>query len=310
MIIHRTASAPGKINIFFAVGPLLNDGYHEVVSIYQALDLRETVSVSASTEWSVSVTGILSADQLAAVPTGEGNLVVKAAKQIAEISGITEPQKLNFEISKNVPVAGGMGGGSADAAAALLAVNKFWGTELDQAQLLAAAASLGADIPFAILGGTALGTGRGENLSAVAEVKTLHWVLVANSNGLSTPRVYARLDELRKDRGEDPSDVSTPLVPADLIDALQSGDAIQVAKHLHNDLQEAAVDLMPELLETMNQGLEAGALAAMVSGSGPTIALLASDEGSANQIANRLAIQGHYAIATFGPAIGTVLESI
>ena len=310
MIIHSTASAPGKINIFFAVGPLLNDGYHEVVSIYQALDLRETVSVSASTEWSVSVTGILSADQLAAVPTGEDNLVVKAAKQIAEISGITERQKLNFEISKNVPVAGGMGGGSADAAAALLAVNKFWGTELDQAQLLAAAASLGADIPFAILGGTAVGTGRGENLSAVAEVKTLHWVLVANSNGLSTPRVYARLDELRKDRGEDPSDVSTPLVPADLIDALQSGDAIQVAKHLHNDLQEAAVDLMPELLETMNQGLEAGALAAMVSGSGPTIALLASDEGSANQIANRLAIQGHYAIATFGPAIGTVLESI
>lgn len=310
MIIHSTASAPGKINIFFAVGPLLNDGYHEVVSIYQALDLRETVSVSASTEWSVSVTGILSADQLAAVPTGEDNLVVKAAKQIAEISGITERQKLNFEISKNVPVAGGMGGGSADAAAALLAVNKFWGTELDQAQLLAAAASLGADIPFAILGGTAVGTGRGENLSAVAEVKTLHWVLVANSNGLSTPRVYARLDELRKDRGEDPSDVSTPLVPAALIYALQSGDAIQVAKHLHNDLQEAAVDLMPELLETMNQGLEAGALAAMVSGSGPTIALLASDEGSANQIANRLAIQGHYAIATFGPAIGTVLESI
>lgn len=309
-MIHSTASAPGKINIFFAVGPLLKDGYHEVVSIYQALDLRETVSVSASTEWSVSVTGILSADQLAAVPTGEDNLVVKAAKQIAEISGITEPQKLNFEISKNVPVAGGMGGGSADAAAALLAVNKFWGTELDQAQLLAAAASLGADIPFAILGGTAVGTGRGENLSAVAEVKTLHWVLVANSNGLSTPRVYARLDEMRKDRGEDPSDVSTPLVPADLIDALQSGDAIQVAKHLHNDLQEAAVDLMPELLETMNQGLEAGALAAMVSGSGPTIALLASDEGSANQIANRLAIQGHYAIATFGPAIGTVLESI
>lgn len=309
-MIHSTASAPGKINIFFAVGPLLKDGYHEVVSIYQALDIRETVSVSASTEWSVSVTGILSADQLAAVPTGEDNLVVKAAKQIAEISGITEPQKLNFEISKNVPVAGGMGGGSADAAAALLAVNKFWGTELDQAQLLAAAASLGADIPFAILGGTAVGTGRGENLSAVAEVKTLHWVLVANSNGLSTPRVYARLDEMRKDRGEDPSDVSTPLVPADLIDALQSGDAIQVAKHLHNDLQEAAVDLMPELLETMNQGLEAGALAAMVSGSGPTIALLASDEGSANQIANRLAIQGHYAIATFGPAIGTVLESI
>ncbi|CAB4619616.1 MAG: 4-(cytidine 5'-diphospho)-2-C-methyl-D-erythritol kinase [Actinobacteria bacterium] len=309
-MIHSTASAPGKINIFFAVGPLLKDGYHEVVSIYQALDIRETVSVSASTEWSVSVTGILSADQLAAVPTGEDNLVVKAAKQIAEISGITERQKLNFEISKNVPVAGGMGGGSADAAAALLAVNKFWGTELDQAQLLAAAASLGADIPFAILGGTAVGTGRGENLSAVAEVKTLHWVLVANSNGLSTPRVYARLDELRKDRGEDPSDVSTPLVPAALIYALQSGDAIQVAKHLHNDLQEAAVDLMPELLETMNQGLEAGALAAMVSGSGPTIALLASDEGSANQIANRLAIQGHYAIATFGPAIGTVLESI
>lgn len=305
-----SASAPGKINIFFAVGPLLQDGYHEVVSIYQALDIRETVSVSASTEWNVSVTGLLSADQLAAVPTGEDNLVVKAAKQIADVSAITKPQRLKFEISKNVPVAGGMGGGSADAAAALLAVNKFWGTELEQTQLLAAAASLGADIPFAILGGTAVGTGRGENLSSVAKVKLLHWVLVANSNGLSTPRVYARLDEMRKDRGEDPSNVSTPIVPAELIDALQSGDPIQVAKHLHNDLQEAAVDLMPELLETMDQGLEAGALAAMVSGSGPTIALLARDEESANQIANRLAIQGHYAIATFGPATGAVMESI
>lgn len=304
-----TVSAPGKINIFFAVGPLKPDHYHDVVSIYQALNLREVVTVSPASNFTVQVSGHLSAEQLAAVPTGAENLVVRAAKVIAEIADIADPHPVHFEITKNVPVAGGMGGGSADAAAALMAVDELWCSGVDGERLLSAAAHLGADIPFALLGGTAIGTGRGEDLQPVNGVQRLHWVLVANDQGLSTPSVYQRLDQLRAERGEDPTQVATPIAPPALLEALLTGDPHQVAPHLHNDLQEAAVDLMPELADTMAQGLAAGAIAAMVSGSGPTIALLASDSAAATKIANQLAIQGHIAIPTFGPAAGTILEA-
>jgi len=306
--IQISASAPGKINIFFKVGALKDDGYHEVLSIYQALDIRETVKVSDSPRWNVSVSGALSEEQIAAVPTGEENLVVRAAKLIAKLANKTRTPELNFEITKNVPVAGGMGGGSADAAAAMLAVDELWETNVDGESLIKAAAELGADIPFALLGGTAIGIGRGDKLEPIDEVKKLHWVLVPMDAGLSTPRVYAKLDEMRSAKGQDPTLVSTPQVPHELIDALVHGDARKVAKHLHNDLQDAAVSLMPELSVTMNAGLEAGALAAMVSGSGPTIALLAESEEAAESIANRLAFEGYIAIPTFGPAKGTLLE--
>jgi 4-diphosphocytidyl-2-C-methyl-D-erythritol kinase len=303
-----TASAPGKINIFFAVGPLGADGFHDVFSIYQALDLREEISVTAASEWSVEVSGQLSAEQLSAVPIGEENLVVRAAKVVAAAAEIQQPHPVKFEITKNVPVAGGMGGGSADAAAALMAVDELWCTGLEGDALLKAAAELGADVPFAILGGTAIGTGKGHELVALDSVKRLHWVLVANQKGLSTPSVYKRLDELRSARGQDPTNVPTPTAPKELLAALLSGEPMLVAPLLHNDLQEAALDLMPELSETIANGLAAGALAAMVSGSGPTIALLAQDSAAASDIASRLAAQGHTALATFGPAAGTILE--
>lgn len=304
-----TVSAPGKINIYFAVGPLRADGYHEVVSIYQALDLRDEVTVTASEAWQVQVSGTISADQLAGVPTGESNLVVRAAKSLAEAADIANPHPVSFEISKSVPVAGGMGGGSADAAAALVATNELWCTGISDEQLIQSAAQLGADVPFALLGGTALGTGIGDDLQALEGVQRLHWVLVANDGGLSTPSVYQRLDELRAARGEDPVAVTIPESPELLIKALQSGDAAIVATYLHNDLQEAAVDLMPQLAETMAAGLAAGALAAIVSGSGPTVAMLAQNEDSATSIANQLSIQGYTAIPTFGPAAGTIMEA-
>lgn len=304
-----TVSAPGKINIYFAVGPLRADGYHEVVSIYQALDLRDEVTVTANDSWQVQVSGTISEVQLAGVPTGESNLVVRAAKSLAAAADIANPHPVNFEISKSVPVAGGMGGGSADAAAALVATNELWCTGVSEEQLIQTAAQLGADVPFALLGGTALGTGTGDDLQAIEGVQRLHWVLVANEAGLSTPSVYARLDELRASRGVDPVSVSIPQSPELLIKALQSGDAEVVATYLHNDLQEAAVDLMPQLADTMAAGLAAGALAAMVSGSGPTVALLANNEDSAVSIANYLSIQGYTAIPTYGPAAGTIMEA-
>jgi 4-diphosphocytidyl-2-C-methyl-D-erythritol kinase len=308
MTIQISASAPGKINIFFKVGALKSDGYHDVLSIYQALDLRETVTVADSSRWKVSVSGALSEEQIAAVPTGEENLVVRAAKSVGQLAKLTRIPELSFEITKNVPVAGGMGGGSADAAAAMLAVDELWDTQVDGESLMKAAAELGADIPFALLGGTAIGIGRGDKLDPIDDVQKLHWVLVPMDVGLSTPRVYAKLDEMRAAKGQDPTLVPVPEVPYELIDALVHGDAREVAKHLHNDLQDAAVALMPELSITMHAGLAAGALAAMVSGSGPTIAMLAESEEAAESIANHLAFEGYIAIPTFGPAKGTLLE--
>lgn len=303
-----TASAPGKINIFFKVGALQENGYHDVLSVYQALDIRETVTVGAASNWQVSVSGDLSAEQIAAVPTGEENLVVRAAKVISSLAKLDSPKPINFEITKNVPVAGGMGGGSADAAAALLAVDELWCTGVDGEALITAAAQLGADIPFSLLGGTAIGVGKGDELEPIDGVKKLHWVLVPMDAGLSTPRVYAKLDEIRASRGEDPTQIESPSVSSALINALQYGDAHEVAKHLHNDLQEAAISLMPELSITMHAGLAAGALAAMVSGSGPTVAMLAESEDAAESLANHLAFEGYIAIPTHGPAKGTLLE--
>lgn len=308
MTLEIIASAPGKINIFFKVGSLKDDGYHEVLSIYQALDVRETVRVSDSSRWKVSVSGALSAEQIAAVPTGEDNLVVRAAKEIAKLANIARAPEVSFEITKNVPVAGGMGGGSADAAAAMLAVDELWETRVDGEALVKAASELGADIPFALLGGTALGLGKGDKLEPIDRVQKLHWVLVPMDVGLSTPRVYAKLDEMRLARGEDPKQIPAPQVPHELIEALVHGNAREVAKHLHNDLQDAAVALMPELSITMHAGLAAGALAAMVSGSGPTVAMLAESEEAAKSIANHLTYEGYIAISTFGPAKGTLLE--
>ena len=304
-----TVSAPGKINIFFKVGALQSDGYHEVLSVYQALDLRESVTVASSKNWQVSVSGDLSPDQLAAVPTGEDNLVVRAAKVVANLAKLPNAHPISFEITKNVPVAGGMGGGSADAAAALLAVDELWCTAVDGEALMKSAAQLGADIPFALVGGTAIGVGRGDDLESIDGVKQLHWVLVPMDAGLSTPRVYAKLDEIRKSRGEDPNTVPTPISPIQLIHALKFAEAREVAKFLHNDLQEAAVALMPELSVTMEAGLAAGALAAIVSGSGPTVAMLAESADAAESIANQLSFQGYVAISTFGPAKGTLMES-
>ena len=302
------ASAPGKINLFFSVGPLQKDGYHQVASVYQAMNLREFVVANAADDWRVSVTGSLSESHLAAVPTDKSNLVVESAWFVAAQAGIEQPAPTSFAIQKHVPVAGGMGGGSADAAAAIAAVNELWCTGLTAKKLRSAAGALGADVPFALLGETAAGTGIGDKLTPIADVPELHWVLVPNEFGLSTPAVFAKLDDLRAARGEAPNKVAKAEVPAELISALQSGDLAAIASLMHNDLQEAAVALRPELGKLLQAGIDAGALAAMVSGSGPTIALLAADAADARAIAIRMRVYSQGAIATSGPAAGARIE--
>lgn len=301
-------SAPGKVNLFFRVGALGLDGFHDVASIYQAVNVREAVSVESAEEWSIRVSGDISERQLASVPTGSDNLVVRAADAISKVSKLENTKPLKFEITKRVPVAGGMGGGSADAAAALVAIDRLWQTGLNNDELHAAAASLGADVPFALMGGTALGTGRGEILEAIENVGSFNWVLVSNANGLSTPSVYKRLDEIRILLGQDPAKISKPEIPPAMLTALSSGDANLLAPFLHNDLQVAAIDLLPELQQTLDEGLAAGAIAAMVSGSGPTVALLVTDAVTAIRVSNQLQAKGYSALATMGPVIGTQIE--
>ena len=300
-----TASAPGKTNLFFAVGPLLEDGFHDVASVYLALDLREDVTVSPAETWSVTVSGNISAEQIASVPTGEGNLVVQAAKHVAKLANVSG-QPTAFAIDKHVPVAGGMGGGSADAAAALLAVNALWCTGVESK--LIESVELGADVPFALAGGIAIGLGRGEVLTQIDSVPEINLVLVTSDEGLSTPAVYKRLDELSAARGVDPTFAPEAVVPEELIRALQSGDQTAIAALLRNDLQEAALDLRPDLKKTIDAGIAAGALTGFVSGSGPTIAFLVVDADTAESIAQKLHIQGYRALAAAGPAVGAFIR--
>ncbi|MCX6485512.1 MAG: 4-(cytidine 5'-diphospho)-2-C-methyl-D-erythritol kinase [Rhodoluna sp.] len=287
-----TASAPGKINLYFAVGPKLDNGYHEVCSVYLALNLREQVSVDFADQLSIGVTGSLSAGQLAGVPTDQTNLVVSAARLITD-------KTLRFEIEKQVPVAGGMGGGSADAAAALCATGELVGSsaKID-------AVRLGADVPFAIMGGVALGMGVGEKLTPLELNTELHVVLITTNAGLSTPMVYSHLDELREKDGL-VAEFSPP-APTDLIDALAAGDIASIARLAYNDLQRAALSLKPELQETIDAALNAGALTALVSGSGPTVFAIAESAESAERIAKRF---GTSALVTSGPSAGARLEN-
>jgi len=300
-----TASAPGKTNLFFAVGPLLPDGFHEVASVYLALDLRDEVTVIRSDNWSVSTSGTVSNLQLDAVPTGEDNLVVKAAKFVAELAD-HPAEPLAFQIDKHVPVAGGMGGGSADAAAALMAVNALWATEVDSE--LQESVSLGADVPFALAGGLAVGLGRGEKLTQLESAAKFHLVLVTSDLGLSTPAVYRRLDEIRVARGEDPTQTPEAEVPASVIRALQTGELSELSKVLKNDLQEAALDLRPDLKITLDAGLASGARMGFVSGSGPTVAFLTDDQDGAEALAQKLLAQGFSAVSASGPAPGTFIR--
>lgn len=302
------ASSPAKVNVFFAVGAFLKNGFHEVASCYQALNLREVVSVELEGRFSIDFAGPMATECKQAVPTDASNLVYKAALAIRKLNTNVLPDLVSFVIHKSVPIAGGMAGGSADGAAALVALEHLFDVDLGP-QLPKVAAKLGSDVPFSLLGGTAIGTGRGEKLSKIETDAILHWVMTPSSVGLSTPDVYRKLDVMRTESGVDVSTLEKPEVPAELVAALVSGDAAEVANHMHNDLEVAALALRPELADTIEAGRKAGALKSMVSGSGPTIAHLAKDRIHAEQIANRLAGQGLPSIATHTSVSGTRLEN-
>lgn len=302
------ASSPGKVNIYFAVGAFLKDGFHDVASCYQALNLREKVLVELSGSFSINFAGPFESECQILVPKDNTNLVYRAGEELKALGSPMGSDKVSFLIHKSVPIAGGMAGGSADAAASLVALNSLFGSKLDD-RLPEAAANLGSDVPFSLLGGTAIGVGRGEVLTKVNDGPALHWVMTPNPAGLSTPQVYRQLDVMRVNQGIDVSALEAPEVPEELLEALASGDVAAVAKLMHNDLEIAALEMLPELADTLEAGRKAGSLRSMVSGSGPTIAHLAKSAVHAEQIATRLQAAGYPSLVTYTSNSGTRLEN-
>ncbi len=292
--------APGKINVFLEVGARQEDGYHELATAFQAVSLFEDVVASLSDGFSLAVTGSV---DTTGVPEDDTNLALRAARLLATEAGYGGGA--HIDIRKDVPVAGGMGGGSADAAATLVACDALWGTGLSTRELHSLAARLGADVPFALTGGTAVGTGRGDALNPALARGRFEWVLVPGASGLSTPKVYRELDRMREEHAEHISPVSdTPTVSADVLHALRAGDPRMLAEVLHNDLQAAALRLRPDLGEVLDFGVREGALAGIVSGSGPTLAFLVESRQDGYGLQQRLARAGYEAIHAHGPVHG------
>ena len=306
-----TVRVPAKVNLQLAVGPARPDGYHGVVTVYQALSLFDEVTVSPAERNKIVVTG----EDADAVPTGPANLASKAVTALARATGRRERSAVRIEIRKRIPMAAGLAGGSADAAATLVACNELWRTGLSQNDLCEVAAGLGSDVPFALIGGTAVGRGRGEQLTAALVAGTYHWALAFAAGGLSTPEVYATCDRLRAARGAGAGDGTVsagafdPELSGPLMTALRSGDPAAVGPALVNDLQPAAITLRPELRRALTEGREHGAVGAIVSGSGPTCAFLARDARQARDLAVSLTGAGicrGVAVAS-GPAPGAVV---
>jgi 4-diphosphocytidyl-2-C-methyl-D-erythritol kinase len=279
-----TVRVPAKVNLHLAVGDLRSDGYHDLATVFQALSLTDEVVVAATDEPGVEVTG----EGSASVPATEENLAWQAVRALAEHVGRDlETNKVRVLIRKAIPVAGGMAGGSADAAAALVGLAALWRLEIGRDELATVAAKLGSDVPFMLHGGTALGTGRGERIIPVLSRHSFHWVIALDKRGLRTPDVYGELDRLRANGRPSRVGAVEPV-----LEALMSGDPRQLALLLGNDLQAAAVSLRPTLRRTLRAGVDAGALAGLVCGSGPSCAFLCADSDSAVRVAAELAGAG------------------
>ena len=295
---------PAKVNLQLSVGPRESDGFHQLVTVFQAISIFDDVTIKIGEQGSgidISISG----DQIHGVPTDASNLVAKAVELIAKKFEIDID--VSIEIKKSIPVAGGMAGGSADAAAAIVAIDELFDLKMTREEMHEIASQLGSDVPFLLSGGTAIGQGRGDQLTAALSRGTYHWVLALSSVGLSTPAVYGECDRLRQGL-----DISEPQISDALMQALLSADPSAVGKLLVNDLQPAACSLRPALRLILDVGQEYGALGAIVSGSGPTVAFLVSDEEHGLDLAVALSASGVVGSVTraYGPVHGAkVIES-
>ncbi|CAN5233719.1 4-(cytidine 5'-diphospho)-2-C-methyl-D-erythritol kinase [soil metagenome] len=295
-----TVRAAAKINLHLGVGARREDGYHPLTTVYQAIGLCDDATATAEIvtdagpDLRVEVRGSDWVD-VPSVPDGDGNLAHRAAAALAalhdrEIGGL-------LEIEKAIPVAGGLAGGSADAAAALVALDRAYDLGTSDDDLLRIAAELGSDVPFALIGGTALGTGRGEIVESVPDVGTWWWVLVPDPVGLSTPEVCRHFDKPFPDAPAEPPGAEL------LLGALRTGQPLSLARTLHNDLQDAAIDLRPELGELIGRGESEGALRGLVSGSGPTCVFLCESADHARDLAGALLRADHDTVLVANGAV-------
>jgi 4-diphosphocytidyl-2-C-methyl-D-erythritol kinase len=286
IVTSVTVRVPAKINLQLAVGPLRPDGYHDLVTVFHAISLFDEVSAAAAETDSVAVSG----EGAAQVPADDDNLALRAVRALRAATGAQAGSGVAVTISKRIPVAAGLAGGSADAAAALVACNELWGAGLSPQDLCEVAAGVGSDVAFAVLGGTVVGRGRGEQLtSALVSAARYHWVLAFADGALSTPEVYGTLDRLRTAEATPPRD---PELSTELMAALRTGDAERLGRSLGNDLQAPAISLFPALRKTLAAAREFGALGALVSGSGPTCFFLARGASHATDLAVALSGAG------------------
>lgn len=329
---HVTAVAPGKVNLGLRVGPPRSDGYHPVATLYFAVSLTEEVTVAPRADEAITITlsdrsAFTQVEHRDAstgeaffteVPLGETNLAYRAADLLRSALRDRDAGVLSFPgqsrptygvditITKNVPIAGGMGGGSADAAATLVACSALWDAGLTKEQLAELGAQLGADVPFSILGGAAVGQGTGEDLSPLLVRGELHLVIVPASSGLSTPAVYGQLDQMRRSAEVTVGEI--PELDPDLVRAVCAADAEGVATVMTNDLQAPAVQMLPALEDMLDAGLMEGALHGMVSGSGPTVMFITRSVEAAARLATGLQERTDvWAIPVSGPAAGAHL---
>ena len=278
------ARVPAKVNLQLAVGPLGNDGFHEVTTVFQAISLFDDVTVATAPEnngISIQITGQTSTG----VPSDNSNLAVKAATLM--IKNYDLPNDLSIKLKKEIPVAGGMAGGSADAAGVIVGLDSLFELGLSRDEMEMVGSKIGADVPFSICGGVAIGTGRGDQITPALFKGSYNWVLALSGQGLATPSVYAECDRLREGLS-----ISTPVVSEQLMQALRAGDAKALGKSLSNDLQPAACSLRPALRLVLDVGLDYGALGGIVSGSGPTVAFLVKDDEHAMDLTVALSSSG------------------
>jgi 4-diphosphocytidyl-2-C-methyl-D-erythritol kinase len=275
---------PAKVNLQLAVGPLGADGFHEVTTVFQAISLFDDVTVETAAEnngISIQITGQTSTG----VPSDNSNLAVKAATLM--IKNYDLPSDLNIKLKKEIPVAGGMAGGSADAAGVIVGLDSLFELGLSRDEMEVLGSNLGADVPFSICGGVAIGTGKGDQITPALFKGSYNWVLALSGQGLSTPSVYAECDRLREGLP-----ISTPVVSEQLMQALRAADAKALGKSLANDLQAAACSLRPALRLVLDVGVDYGALGGIVSGSGPTVAFLVTDDDHAMDLTVALSSSG------------------
>ncbi|TCJ30394.1 4-(cytidine 5'-diphospho)-2-C-methyl-D-erythritol kinase [Nocardioides jejuensis] len=295
-----TVRAPAKINLHLGVGGPREDGFHPLETVYTSIGLYDDVVARRSDSWSLTLDAASYVDAVG-VPLDDSNVVAAAARALAGLHG--HEVVAAVEIVKGIPVAGGLAGGSADAAAALVALDRLLDLQTSDDDLVRIAADLGSDVPFALYGGHALGTGRGEVVTPLpVSDGSLWWVVVpSTAGGLSTPAVYRHYDLLAPDASPVPAPATA------VIEALGAGDVAALATALHNDLQSPAIDLRPDLGELIALGEASGALRGLVSGSGPTVVFLCAGADEARALAGVLQEDGRTALVANGPVAGAHL---